>query len=415
VEKNMNYAIGFKCVECGSELNFSETQYQCTKCNGNLQIIYDYDKIKKNWTKKVLAETKTNSIWRYAPLYPVKNQICSPLIGFTPLYKVDKLGQGIGLKNLYLKDDGKNPSASFKDRASSMVLAKALDDKIELVTGASTGNAASSMACLSASCGIKNIIFVPTSAPVAKITQLLIFGANVITVNGTYDQAFDLCLKASEKFGWYNRNTGYNPYTREGKKSASFEICEQMSWDVPDYIFVSVGDGNIISGMWKGFSDLYKIGFIDKLPKMVACQAEHSNAIKKAFDTTGIIEPVSGCTVADSISVSLPRDGKAAVQALQESNGFGVEVTDDEILQSIKTIAMATGVFGEPAGVTSYACLKKAVNEGLIESDSKVLIMITGNGLKDINNAMKIAGNALQIEPDENELDKLTGLVKVSA
>jgi threonine synthase len=411
----MNYAIGFICVECHKELDLKDAQYQCPFCGGNLQITYDYNKIKQKWSKKDLENSKTTSIWRYNHLYPVESNLCIPQIGWTPLYKVDKLGKKLGLKNLYLKDDGKNPSASFKDRASAMVIAKAKDSKIDLVTGASTGNAASSMACLSASAGIKNIIFVPKSAPVAKITQLLIFGAHVITVNGTYDQAFDLCLKATEKFGWYNRNTGYNPYTREGKKSAAFEIAEQLNWEVPDYVFVSAGDGNIISGIWKGFSDLYKIGFIDRLPKMVACQAEHSNAIKKAFDTDGVIREVSGCTIADSISVSLPRDGKAAVIALQESQGLAIEVSDDEILQSIKEVAMATGVFGEPAGVTSYACLKKAVSQGIIDSNSKTLLMITGNGLKDINNAMKIAGQAMEVEPDEKELDKITSLASVTA
>ena len=406
----MKNVLGFKCIECSAELGIKDTQYVCTKCGGNLQVQYDYDAIKKIWSKKELETNNDKSIWRYSPLYPTKAQITSPLIGWTPVYKVDRLGEELGLNNLYLKDDGRNPSASFKDRASAMVLARAKDTNISLITGASTGNAASSMACLSSSAGIKNIIFVPKTAPVAKITQLLIFGAHVLTVNGTYDQAFDLCLKATEKFGWYNRNTGYNPFTREGKKSAAFEIAEQLNWEVPDLVFVSVGDGNIISGIWKGFCDLYNIGFIDKLPRLVACQAEHSNSVKQAFDSDGIIKEVSGCTIADSISVSVPRDGKAAVRALQESKGFAVSVTDDDILQSIKSVAKVTGVFGEPAGVTSYAGLKKAVSDGLVKPDEKVLIMITGNGLKDVNSAMKISGEPVNIEADEKELDRIANL-----
>lgn len=406
----MGKAIGFKCVECGAELGLNETKYQCTKCNGNLQLVYDYDAIKKSWNRSDLENNKDRSIWRYKPLYPVETTIAKPFIGGTPLYFVEKLANDIGLKNVYLKDDGRNPSASFKDRASAMVLAKALEEGITLVTGASTGNAASSMSCLSASVGMKNIIFVPKSAPIAKITQLLVFGANVVTVDGTYDQAFDLCLKATAKYGWYNRNTGFNPYTREGKKSAAFEICEQLNWQAPDYLFVSVGDGNIISGIWKGFTDLYKIGFIDKLPKMVACQAEGSNAVTQAFNADCPIPIVSGDTVADSISVSLPRDGVAAVQALQESDGFAIEVTDQEILDSIKIVARATGVFGEPAGVTSYAALKKAANEGLVKPEDKIVMMITGNGLKDINSAMKIAGQPMQISADEAELEKVFNL-----
>lgn len=407
----MNYANGFKCIGCQAELVLNGATYQCPKCNDNLQITYDYQQIKKTWSKKDLANNNDYSVWRYSPLFPVNSRISSPLIGWTPLYKVDRLGKNLGLNNLYLKDDGRNPSASFKDRASSMVLAKAIDSNITLITGASTGNAASSMACLSASVGIKNVIFVPKTAPIAKITQLLIFGATVITVNGTYDQAFDLCIKATEKFGWYNRNTGFNPFTREGKKSAAFEICEQMNWDVPDWVFVAVGDGNIISGLWKGFSDLYKIGFIDKLPGLVACQAENSNAVKKAFDGDGIIREVSGNTVADSISVSLPRDGKAAVSALKDSKGFAVEVSDEDILESIKTVAGVTGVFGEPAGVTSYACLQKAVKQNLVKPEEKILIMITGNGLKDVSSAMKVAGKPILIDANVRELETVFGHV----
>lgn len=406
----MSYATGFKCVDCNAEYNLTEVQYQCSKCSGNLQVTYDYEEIKKVFTKESLGKNPDRSIWRYKPLYPVENQIDQPLVGGTPVYRADKLAEAMGLGYLYLKDDGRNPSASFKDRASAMVLAKALDNNISLVTGASTGNAASSMACLSASAGVKNIIFVPKTAPVAKITQLLIFGANVITVNGTYDQAFDLCLKASEKYGWYNRNTGYNPFTREGKKSAAFEICEQFNWNVPDYVFVSVGDGNIISGIWKGFKDMHAIGFIDKLPKLVACQAEHSNSVHQALTTDGIIKEVSGCTVADSISVSVPRDGNAAVKAVQESGGFSVIVKDDDILESIKIVARSSGVFGEPAGVTSFAGLKVAVQQNLVGYDDKVLLMITGNGLKDVNSAMKVAGTAIQIEAAESELDKVASL-----
>lgn len=406
----MNNVLGFKCISCESEWKLTDTQYICKKCGSNLQVVYDYDLIKKSWSKKDLEINKDYSVWRYAPLFPAKTTIKRPLIGWTPMYKVDELAKDLGLKNVYLKDDGKNPSASFKDRASSMVLAKALDEGIKLVTGASTGNAASSMACLSASVGVKNIIFVPKTAPIAKITQLLIFGANVITVNGNYDQAFDLCLKATEKYGWYNRNTGYNPFTREGKKSAAFEICEQLNWEVPDSVFVSVGDGNIISGLWKGFTDLYKIGFIDRLPKMVACQAEHSNAVKLAFDAKSDIKAVSGDTVADSISVSIPRDGLAAVKALQESKGYAVAIPDAEILESIKTVAKSTGVFGEPAGVTAYAGLKQAIKSGLVRADEKVVILITGNGLKDVNSAMKVAGEPMLIEADVKELDKLSSL-----
>ncbi|HPG29491.1 MAG TPA: threonine synthase, partial [bacterium] len=328
-------------------------------------------------------------------------------IGGVPLYDSVKLAKEIGIKKLYLKDEGKNPSASFKDRAGAIALLNALENKEKVICGASTGNAASSMACLAATTGIKTIIFVPQTAPKAKIAQLLVFGATVIMVKGTYDEAFDLCVKASNEFGWYNRNTGYNPYTREGKKTCSFEIAEQLNWSVPDYVFVPVGDGNIISGIWKGWKDLYALGFIKQLPKIVGCQAQFSNSIQKAFDGDGIIRAVSGKTIADSISVSIPRDGLCAVKSIQESGGFAITVTDNEILDAIKTVARGASIFGEPAGVASIACLKKAVKTRKINNTETVAALITGNGLKDVESAMKCVGKPFLIEPELKALKKI--------
>jgi len=400
-------AIAYRCINCNDSFSFDELLYTCPKCNSNLQIEYDYEKIKFDFSKEDLKNSNDFSIWRYLPLYPVKTRIDLPKVGWTPLYKTDKLGSLLGFKNLFVKDDGKNPSASFKDRASSIVLSKALESNIKVITGASTGNAGSSTACLASALGIKTIIFVPRKAPKAKVAQLLIFGSTVISVNGTYDNAFDLCLKASKEFGWYSRNTGYNPFTREGKKSVSFEICEQMDWEVPDIIFVPVGDGNIISGVWKGFKDLYNIGFIKKLPRLIAVQAEKSNAISQAFLRNSEIKEVSGDTIADSISVSIPRDGQSAVIALKESNGNSIEINDKEILEAIPIIAKNTGIFVEPAAAITYAGLQKALEKQIISKDEKILLLFTGNGLKDIDNALKVAGNPLEIENNFSELEKV--------
>jgi len=369
----------------------------------------NYAEIKKRFKKSDLALNKKFDIWRYEPLLPVDNlKLVPPVqIGGVPLYDSVKLAKEIGIKKLYLKDEGKNPSASFKDRAGAIALLNALENKEKVICGASTGNAASSMACLAATTGIKTIIFVPQTAPKAKIAQLLVFGATVIMVKGTYDEAFDLCVKASNEFGWYNRNTGYNPYTREGKKTCSFEIAEQLNWSVPDYVFVPVGDGNIISGIWKGWKDLYALGFIKQLPKIVGCQAQFSNSIQKAFDGDGIIRAVSGKTIADSISVSIPRDGLCAVKSIQESGGFAITVTDNEILDAIKTVARGASIFGEPAGVASIACLKKAVKTRKINNTETVAALITGNGLKDVESAMKCVGKPFLIEPELKALKKI--------
>lgn len=375
-----------------------------------MQVVYDYDNIKNRLTKEFLKANNDRIIWRYKELLPVDDlKFVPPVqVGWTPLYNAEKMAKQLGIKNVYLKDDGRNPSASFKDRAGAVAVAHARETGETVITTASTGNAASSLSCLTGSIGMKTVIFVPKTAPAPKIAQLLVFGAEVIMVNGTYDDAFDLCLKASAEYGWYNRSTGINPYTREGKKTCAFEICEQLGWNVPDKVFVSVGDGNIISGLWKGFTDFYKIGLIDRLPKMVAVQAEHSNAVKLAVDKgTDEITAVSGETVADSISVSVPRDGTAAARAVLESKGFAVSVTDSEILAGIPKVARGAGVFAEPAAAAAYVGLEKAVKDGKVSPEDRVAVVITGNGLKDVNSAMKSVGKPNLINPDMDELKKL--------
>jgi threonine synthase len=323
------------------------------------------------------------------------------------LYKAERLGNKLGIKNLYIKDEGRNPSASLKDRPGAIAVASALERGEKIITCASTGNAASSLSCLTAALGLKTIIFIPETSPVAKIAQLLVFGAIVIAVKGTYDDAFDLCIKATEKYGWYNRSSGYNPYTREGKKTCAFEICEQLSWECPDKVFISVGDGNLISGVWKGFVDLFEIGFIDRLPQLVSCQSENMDAINRAFKSDGVIRPVKGETIADSISVSFPHDGDAALKAINGSRGFAISVSDEQIVRAIPELARETSVFGEPSGVVPFAALKKAIGEGKIKEDEKIVVLVSGNGLKDINSAMKSVGQPHKIKPDLIELDKI--------
>ncbi len=402
-----HYVRGLRCVRCGAPCAVGETVYTCAACGGNLQVEYDYDAIRRAWSKDELARNPDHSIWRYLPLYPTATKLdCMP-IGWTPLLRAARLERRLGLRNLFIKDDSRNPSASFKDRATAIALARARDIGRDLVTGASTGNAGSSTAVLAAAVGMKARIFIPKAARRAKVAQLLACGADVLAVDGTYDDAFDLCLAATKQFGWYNRNTGYNPFTREGKKSVSLEICEQMGWQVPDLVVVPVGDGNIISGVWKGFTDFHRIGFIDRPPRLLAVQAAGSAAVVNAVAGDGTIKPVSGETVADSISVSVPRDGEAAVQAVRESTGFGITVTDEQILAAIPEIARDSGVFGEPAGVTAYAGLKKAVEQGRIDPAWTIVVLMTGSGLKDIASVMKVAGEPRAIPADASALSEV--------
>ena len=412
----MNYH--FKCTLCGAEYDSNAVGYVCPKHgdDGILDTIPDYARIAKETSPRKLSYSRDFSIWRYAPLLPLDDarKSAPPLhVGWTPLYHSTTLGAQVGLSNLYFKDDGRNPTASFKDRASAVVVAKARELGVGIITTASTGNAGAALAGLAAGAKMPAVIFVPQTAPEAKIAQLLIFGARVILVKGTYDQAFDLCLQVCKSFGWYCRNTAYNPYTVEGKKTASLEICEQLTsfpvgtgegrrgdWKAPDSIFVSVGDGNIISGLWKGLRDLAALGWIEKMPKLMGIQAEGSAACYNAWKAgTETITVVHAQTVADSISADLPRDGVRAVRAVRETGGAYLTVTDDEILAAIPELARGEAIFSEPAASAAYAGLKKAVKQGLVKSDETVVCMLTGNGLKDIASAMKVAGVGTVIEP----------------
>ncbi len=407
--------LGLQCVRCERETALDAPGYVCPACGANQLVIYDYKALRRRLTRRKIERSRDYSIWRYRDLLPTGDERHrpAPQVGWTPLYKAKQLGNMLGLSNLYLKDDGRNPSASFKDRAGAVAVARARSLGRKVAAGASTGNAASSLACLSAGTELKPVVFVPKAAPEAKVAQLLVYGAVVFSVDGSYDDAFDLCLAACEEYGWYNRNTGYNAFTREGKKTVSIEIAEQSGWTAPDTVFVPVGDGNIISGVWKGFVELDKLGLIDKLPRLAAVQAEGSAAIARAFESGRSIEPVEGKTVADSIAVSLPRDGEAAVRALKESKGFAITVSDTEILEAIKTTARTEGVFAEPAAAAGVAGLAKAARAGQLRKNERVTVIITGNGLKDVASARKTVGKPHLIRPDLKDLKRLiAGLPK---
>jgi threonine synthase len=292
------------------------------------------------------------------------------------------------------------------------VVARAREIGADVIVTASTGNAGAALAGMSASIGQKAVIFAPKTAPQAKVAQLLIYGAKVILVDGNYDQAFDLTIEASKEFGWYCRNTGYNPFTAEGKKTAAFEIWENviLSMDPsfgPLNVFVSVGDGNIISGIHKGFKDLQTLGWLDEMPRLFGVQSTGSAAVANAFfDHTETITPISATTLADSISVDLPRDGVRAVRAATQTGGAYITVPDEDILKAIVELGRV-GIFAEPAGSTAYAGLVKAVQTGLIHADDPVLVLNTGNGLKDVKSAMRAAGEAPVIETSMAALKKL--------
>jgi threonine synthase len=388
----------YRCFACDTTQAADFSGWTCPSCGGNLDVLND--------AETILGQVRKS---------PFDTDRIPLQIGNTPLYPAARLGQTLGLRNLYLKDDTVNPSASSKDRASAAVVLRALDAGADIVSVASTGNAGSSLACIAAAAGLQAMVLVPESAPVAKLTQAISFGARVLAVRGSYDDAFDLCLAASREFGWFNRSTGVNPFTREGKKVCAWEIWASLNGRVPDRIVVPTGDGNILSGMWKGWCELKAVGLIDRLPKMDCAQSAGSDAISRtvlglrrggAIDWAAVqLAAVSAHTVADSISVDRPRDGLAAVRAVIESGGEAVAVPDAEILAAIPEIAAATGVFPEPAAATPWAVVKQMVKDSKIAPDEVVVCLVSGNGLKDIASARKVAGRPRVIDPSLEALE----------
>jgi len=391
----MTRITSLKCITCEKKYQPSEIDYTCPDCGpllGTLQVLYDYDAIGKELTRDYLSSNKNFTHWRYLPLLPINNpDFIQPLsVGWTPIYPNPAVAKELNIKSVWIKDDGRNPTGSLKDRASSVGVVKALEKGSKTVTAASTGNAASSWSAFTALANLRTIIFVPYNAPRAKIAQLLLYGATVLQVNGNYDEAFDLCCKAAEKWDWYNRSTAINPYLGEGKKTAALEICEQFNWQVPDFVFVSVGDGCIFQGMSKGFKEFHQLGLIEKLPKMIGVQAEGSAPLVKAFQTgANRAEPLQPSTIADSISVGIPRDQIKALKAVRESEGEFIAVSDQEILDAISNLARKAGVLAEPAGAAAMAGLYKFSQQGKITSQRTAVVMVTGNGLKDIDGVMK--------------------------
>lgn len=408
----------FQCSQCGQIYQPEQVDYVCLSCSGNLDTHFSFETHPEEVSQEQILKHPEHTIWRYSPLLAVPDPgfAHTPLhkVGFTPVYEPENLRSKLGLKQLFIKDESPNPSASFKDRASALLVAEAIRRDIPTIIAASTGNAGAAMACMAASVGKQAIILAPRSAPEAKVAQLLTYGARVILVNGSYDDAFDLSIAASKEFGWYNRNTGYNPFTVEGKKTAGLEIWEQVLRNLPDgkdlNVFIPVGDGNILSGVAKGFVDLLSLGWIEKLPKLIGIQAEGSAAIANAFFTQADkIVPVKAQTLADSISVDLPRDGARALSRVRESGGFFVTVSDQEILSAIPELG-SVGLFVEPAAAAAYAGLQKALEKKLIDPAIPSLVLATGSGLKDIKTVMRAVEPAPIIEPELKSLKEVLGV-----
>ncbi|MBR3641594.1 MAG: threonine synthase [Oscillibacter sp.] len=401
--QNVKYA---RCVRCGKTYAATPTLTTC-ECGGILDIVYDYDFIRARLTRETLANRQERSMWRYRELLPVEEGTELPplRVGWSPLYREDRLAETLGLRALYVKDDGLNPTASLKDRASAMAVAKAREAGAKIIACSSTGNAASSLAGNAAAAGMRTFIFVPERAPKGKVAQLMTFGANVVSVQGNYEETFALSKAAIDRYGWYNRNAAINPYLSEGKKTVSLEVMEQLGWKAPDYVAASVGDGCTIAGVWKGLKDLYEIGLIDRMPRLISVQAEGCCPINRAVTSGEAWSPMEENTLADSIAVGVPRNADKAIRAIRESGGIAVNVTDAEIMAAQKLLGQTCGVFGEPAGVTGTAGVRKLCEQGVLGKNDTVVSLVTGNGLKDVANAIAFCGEPMKLP---NDVEKLT-------
>jgi threonine synthase len=406
-----SYVTDLTCIHCGTTYSGAALAaghgvwMTCPKCgpaDGVLDVGYDLDRVKAAWHDRPLAQRARNH-WRYEELLPLKPAAVRHdwSVGYTPVIDSPRLAKQLGVRQLLFKDEGRNPTASFKDRASSVGVAHALQVGAKTIACASTGNAASSLAGHAALAGLPAMIFVPQTAPEPKVAQLQVFGATVFAVKSSYDAAYDLCSQACQEFGWYNRNCAINPVLVEGKKTAGLEIAEQSRelGIVPDWVAVSVGDGCTIAGIWKGLKQMHELGVIDRLPRLIAAQAAEVAPLRYAMENDRLPPPSNGTTIADSIDVHVPRNWRKAIHAINEAHGELVTASDDEILDAMR-LAGRHGMFAEPAAAASLAAVVSAIELKIIGPDDRVLVMVTGSGLKDTKNAIRAGGKPTLVEPN---------------
>ncbi|WP_407383501.1 threonine synthase [Ruminococcus sp.] len=407
----MKNVICCRCVKCGREYAPAPDITTCG-CGGILDVIYDYDYIKTKLTRETLRRRDEMTMWRYRELLPIEEATVPRglRVGMSPLYEAPRIARELGIRALYIKDDGVNPTASLKDRASAMAVTKACEAGYDTIACSSTGNAASSLAGNAAQAGLNTYIFVPSRAPKGKIAQLMMFGAHLTAVDGTYEETFSLSKAAIDKYGWYNRNAAINPYLSEGKKTVAHEILEQLRFQAPDYVAVSVGDGCTVAGVYKGLYDMYMVGLTDKIPRIISVQALGCCPINTAVLSGAPWQPQAENTYADSIAVGVPRNPDKAINAIRDSGGVCVNVTDDEIREAQRYLAKTAGVFGEPAGVTATAGLMKLSRAGRLPEDAVIVSIVTGNGLKDIESAIQAVGEPIHCRNDLSEFEEKFGL-----
>ncbi|GAB4546285.1 MAG: threonine synthase [Thermodesulfovibrionia bacterium] len=380
----MSFVKGLKCRECGREYRI-EPVYVCEFCFGPLEVVYDYEGIKKVLTREGI-ESRPKNLWRYKELLPVEGEPTNALnTGFTPLVKADNLARVLGVRELYIKDDTvAHPTLSFKDRVVAVALQRAKEFGFDTVACASTGNLAHSVSAHGAKMGFKRFIFIPASLEKSKIVASLVYEPNLIAVNGNYDDVNRLCSEIANRYNWAFVNINIRPFYAEGSKTHGFEIVEQLGWRAPDSVVVPCASGSLMTKIWKSFKEMKEVGLIDEVrTKVYASQATGCSPIVKAIkDGVDVIKPVKPNTIAKSLAIGNPADGYYATRVVAESGGYGEDVSDDEIVEAIKLLARTEGIFAETAGGVTLASAIKLIKDGRIDKDGCIVLCITGNGLK---------------------------------
>lgn len=399
-----------RCRECGKEYPPKKI-YVCEDCFAPLEVTYDYESLH---LERGTFRERPRDLWRYLELLPIadRSKVIDLGAGYTPLHKADRLGKIIGLKNLYIKDDTVNPTYSFKDRPVAVAISKALEFNAEAIGCASTGNLAAASAAHAAKAGLPCYVFIPADTEHNKIVQIAAYGANILAVNGTYDEANRLAMQVAEEYNWVFANFNVRPYYVEGSKTLAFEVCEQLRWDPPDHVIVPTGSGALLCAIGKGFDEFKKLGLIEDVKIKISCaQPKGCSPIVRAFKKgEDIVEPIEHPdTIAKSLAIGDPGDGAYAVKRVRDSGGLAESATDEEIIEAIMLLARTEGVFAEPAGGVTVAVLKKLVENGYVSSDERIVCYVTGNGLKTTEAIIDQIPRPIEIQPS---LDQFRAVIK---
>ena len=390
----MVHVQGLKCRECGREYEAAPV-YTCEWCFGPLEVSYDYDAIKASVSREKIAKGPL-SLWRYSDLLPVEGDIAVDLgTGFTPLVKADRLAAELGLGEVYLKNDTRNPTNSFKDRVVSVALSKALEFGFKVAACASTGNLANSVAAHAARAGLRSYVFIPSNLEQGKVVTTAVYGGNLVAIEGNYDDVNRLCAELAGMYEWAFVNVNMRPYYAEGSKTLAFETAEQLGWQTPDHVVVPMASGSLLTKIRKGFDELYKVGLLDEEPqvRVSGAQALGCSPIATAFlESSDTIKPVKPDTIAKSLAIGNPADGYFALDVVRSTGGGMAAVTDGEVVEGMELLARTEGIFAETAGGVTIATLKKLAQDGVIRRDERVVVYITGHGLKTLEAVAPTSG-----------------------